>query len=158
LPFGYRSESLRTRSIEPSAGASAQLLKIDIQSLHQIADAIIGLIGLRHELRDSCAYHDFAIGGIEACQVEMLQHIREFLLECLGQIAAHRDRIGWNRIGLPQENQVPVFVMAALRRRFELLAVQFAGIDLVIIDGLERGRVAAGIDRLSGSRPPLRSP
>lgn len=36
--------------------------------------------------------------------------------------------------------------MPALRRRFELLAVKLAGIDLVIIDRFERGGVAAGID------------
>jgi hypothetical protein len=38
--------------------------------------------------------------------------------------------------------------MAALGCGFELLAVEFCGIDLVIIKRFEGCRVAAGIDRL----------
>ena len=51
--------------------------------------------------------------------------------------------------------------MAALRGRLELFAVQLAGVDLVIINGLERRRVAAGVDRLDilvGIEPGLAQP
>ncbi len=91
----------------------------------------------------------------------MLHGVRKFLLEGVGHVAAHRERIGRDRIGLPQEDQVAVLVMAALGGRFELFAVQFAGVDLVIINGLERRRVAAGVDRLDilvGIEPGLAQP
>jgi hypothetical protein len=51
--------------------------------------------------------------------------------------------------------------VAALFGGFELLAVEFAGIDLVVVEGLEGRGMAAGIDRPDipvWVEPALRSP
>ncbi len=59
-----------------------------------------------------------------------------------------RTVIGSIGIGLrlPQEDEVAVLVMVALLGRFELLAVELSGIDLVVVERLEGGGMAAGVD------------
>ena len=130
-----------------SRAESAQLFQVDVQGFHEIADTVVRAVRFRDQLSNAGSDHDLALGGIEAHQVEMLQRFGELLLERRRQITADCDRIGRDRIGLPEKDQVAVLVMTALSRGLELFAVQFGGVDLVVVERFERRRVAAGIDR-----------
>jgi hypothetical protein len=89
-----------------SCAASTQLLQIYVERFDEIADAVIGAVGRWHQLRDSGADHDLTLGSVETHQVEMLQRIGQLLLEGSRQIAPDCNRIGRDRIGLPEKYQI----------------------------------------------------
>jgi len=141
--------------------SSAQLFEVDVERLYQVADTVIGTVGLRYQPRYAGADHDLAIRWVERRKIEILQHFGHPRLKSHGQVAAHRERVSWNRVQLPQEDQIATLVMAALRGGFELLAVQLAGIDFMVVERFERRGMAAGKDRADvfvGVEPGLAQP
>src|SRR5271166_205314 len=118
--------------------SSAQLFKVDVERLDEVADAVIRAVGLRHQPSYARADHNLAIRRVEYRKVEILQHLDYPLLEICTQVAAHRERVGRDRVRLPQEHQIAIVVVAALFGGFKLLAVELAGVDLVVVKRLER--------------------
>ena len=141
--------------------SSAQLFEVDVERLYQVADTVIGTVGLRYQPRYAGADHDLAIRWVERRKIEILQHFGHPRLKSHGKVAAHRERVRWNRVRLPQENQIAILVVAALRGGFELLAVQLAGIDFMVVERFERRGMAARKDRADvfvGVEPGLAQP
>src|SRR6516162_1192867 len=64
LPSGYCIVRPRTRSMTLSQLAevsSAELFKINVERLDEVADAVIGAVGLRHQPSYARADHDLAV-------------------------------------------------------------------------------------------------
>ena len=128
----------------------SQLAEIDFQGRHQIADLVEGAV----DLRDGLQRRVF-VGGEELLvvfgqlvQVERREDLGEPRLERRIEVAADRDRIDRDRLRLPQRDIGLVVILVVQPGAGDLFAVEFARQDLVIAQRLERGGVAAGVDRL----------
>ena len=126
--------------------SSAQLFEVDVERFDEVADAVIGAVGLRYQPSYARADHYLAIRRVKRRKIEILQHLDHLVLEIRGQVAADRERVGRDRVRLPQEDQVAIIIVAALLGGFELLAVELTGIDLVVVKRLKRRGMAPGKD------------